>query len=216
VGEGSSRPGRFIVLEGIDGAGTTTQSARLVAWLRSRGAIAHGTHQPSGGPIGNLIRQILRGRVVATLPDGGAEPVDPAAVALLFAADRLDHLHAEVEPLLASGCHVVCDRYVLSSLAYQGLDTERDFVRMINARARTPDLTVLLAIRPEVGMARIAGRAGRDSFERLAIQQRVAANYEEVVDSPGAGRVVVVDGEAEPDAVTEAVQRAVEGVLGEP
>src|SRR5574341_1198614 len=91
----------LIALEGIDGAGTTTQAALLCDWLRGMGTRVHRTQEPSAGPIGQLLRLLLRGPL----------RVDPAAVALLFAADRLDHLAREIEPQLASGAHVVTDRY---------------------------------------------------------------------------------------------------------
>jgi len=203
--------GRFIVLEGIDGAGTTTQKGRIVDWLHDRGELAQGTHEPSDGPIGTLIRQILRGRLVANPPGKKPESVDPAAVALLFAADRLDHVHNEIAPLLDQGWHVVCDRYVVSSLAYQGLDTDLRFVRQINEKAITPDLTVFLKVRPEVAMARIeASRAGRESFEKLAIQKKVATAYEELLAQYRGGRVVTIDGEQAVSSVTQAVRNAVE------
>lgn len=206
--------GRFIVLEGIDGSGTTTQKARLSDWLTGAGELVHGTHEPSDGPIGALIRQILRGRLVAAPPQKKAEPVDPAAVALLFAADRLDHLQNEVVPLLDQGWHVISDRYVVSSLAYQSLETDLRFVRQINEKAIAPDLTIFLKVRPEVAMARIeATRLGRDSFEKLAIQKKVAAAYEEVFAQYRAGRVVTIDGEQSLSTVTQAVRNAVEELI---
>ena len=91
--------GRLIVLEGIDGSGTTTQTERLVACLRQQGRTAVSTREPSGGPIGRLLREVLLGQ--HRMP-GGA-PVDGRAMALLFAADRLDHLQREVELDLAEG-----------------------------------------------------------------------------------------------------------------
>src|SRR4051812_35922446 len=108
--QGGEGQGRLIALEGVDGAGTTTQAQRLAVLL---GARAHVTREPSGGPLGQLLRQLL---------SGAHADLDPAAVALLFAADRLDHLSREVEPALARGQHVITDRYLLSSLAYQTVD----------------------------------------------------------------------------------------------
>src|ERR1700761_1561558 len=95
---------RFVVIEGIDGAGTTTQSQRLVRALTAHGQSALATHEPSRGPIGLHLREILAERV----PLHG----DAAAqLALLFAADRLDHLGREVRPALVAGTWVICDRY---------------------------------------------------------------------------------------------------------
>src|SRR4051794_5711725 len=101
--------GKLIVLEGIDGAGTTTQAQRLGKHF---GARVHVTREPSDGAAGILIRQILRGEY---------HPYDHTALALLFAADRLDHLKREIEPQLQKGVHVISDRYVISSLVYQSL-----------------------------------------------------------------------------------------------
>lgn len=214
MSKSKKRRGRFIVLEGIDGSGTTTQQARVVDWMRDRGMLAQGTHEPSEGPIGNLIRQILRGRLVTAPPVGKAGPVDPSSVSLLFAADRLDHLDNEIVPLLEAGWHVVCDRYVVSSLAYQSLETDLRFVRQVNEKAINPDLTLFLKVRPEVAMGRIeSSRAGRESFEKIAIQRKVAAAYEEILSSYRGGRVVTIDGEQAVSTVTQAVRSAVEELL---
>src|SRR5215472_4321878 len=113
----SAGAGRFVVIEGIDGAGTTTQVGRLVDRLRKSEIDARGTREPSDGPVGTLIRQVLAGRVVVP---GGRAP-GWATMALLFAADRVDHVEAEIEPALAKGSVIVSDRYDASSLAYQSV-----------------------------------------------------------------------------------------------
>jgi dTMP kinase len=106
---------RFIALEGIDGSGTTTQKARLAAALRDRGLDVLETFEPSEGPLGTMARGMLR----------GDDPAAPDLLALVFAADRLEHLSRCIEPALAAGRTVICDRYVLSSLVYQsGVDPE--------------------------------------------------------------------------------------------
>ena len=141
--------GKLIVLEGLDGAGTTTQVKRLVEHLRASGRAAHATREPSDGPIGKLIREMLTG--------GHAIPgqsLSQSTFGLLFAADRLDHLQREVEPQLAAGAIVVSDRWYHSSLAYQGTGADRDWITMLNARARKPDLTIFLEVRPEVAAKR--------------------------------------------------------------
>jgi dTMP kinase len=118
-----------VVLEGLDGAGTTTQGRLLADALRADGRTVHLTAEPSGGPIGVLVRQVLKRRIVGR--DGA--PFDPAALALLFAADRLDHAAVEIAPKLAAGVDVVSDRFTLSSLAYQGLDLgDMDWVEAVN------------------------------------------------------------------------------------
>src|SRR5580693_8502583 len=109
--------GRFVVLEGIDGAGTTTQVARLADRLRGKKHPVRTTREPSDGPIGALVRQVLTGRVIVP---GGRAP-NWTTMALLFAADRMDHMEAEIEPWIAEGGIMVSDRYDASSLAYQSV-----------------------------------------------------------------------------------------------
>ncbi len=194
---------RLIVLEGLDGAGTTTQTRRLVEHLTARGDKAHATREPSDGPIGQLIRQMLTG--------GHAIPgqsIAQSTFGLLFAADRLDHLQREVDPKLAAGVTVVSDRWYHSSLAYQGTGAERDWITMLNARARRPDLTIFLQVRPEVAAARrvAAGRV-QELFEDLRMQEDVAAGYKATNSELAAQgeRIEVIDGEAAPDLVFAAI-----------
>src|SRR5690349_10994916 len=103
----SPRRGFFLVLEGLDGAGTTTQLECLSRALRQRGATVCATREPSDGPVGVMLRQALTGRLGLK---GGA-PLSHETLALLFAADRMDHLQAEVLPALERGETVICDRY---------------------------------------------------------------------------------------------------------
>jgi hypothetical protein len=109
--------GRLIVLEGVDGSGTTTHTRLLCGHLRELDVPVHQTAQPSQGPIGGLLRQALTGRVVVSNAAGGARPPAWTTMALLFAADRMDHLESELEPNLSEGITVVCDRYDHSSVA---------------------------------------------------------------------------------------------------
>jgi len=197
-----SRRGRFVVVEGLDGAGTTTQSRLLGEALRAAGRKVHVTAEPSGGPVGALVRQVLQKR----LGGGAGQGFDPHALALLFAADRRDHLAAEVLPRLAAGTDVVSDRYTLSSLAYQGLTTgDMAWVEAINREAIAPDLTVFLEV--GAGMAlgrRQAAATNPELYEVAAFQRRVARSYRRaVVRLQAAGqRVEVLDGERPVEAVT--------------
>ncbi len=201
--------GRFLVLEGLDGAGTTTQAELLAARLRGQGLRVHLTAEPSRGPVGALIRQILSGRVGGG-PGGG---VDPAALALLFAADRLDHVACEVEPRLAAGWDVISDRYALSSLAYQAVATGRGrWVEEVNARAPAPDLTVFLEVRPAVALRRrLAASAEPELFEVPDFQRRVALAYRRSIGRLRrmGQRVEVLSGEGPLAEVASAVARAV-------
>lgn len=202
---------KLVVLEGLDGAGTTTQARRLADALAATGRTAHVTREPSDGPIGRLIRAMLTG--------GHAIPgqaIDQATFGLLFAADRLDHLQREIAPALAAGAVVISDRYYHSSLAYQGTGAERAWITALNQRARRPDLTVFLRVDPEVAAAR-RHAAGRDEelFEAIAMQRRVAAGYDEVMAALAAAgeRIAILDGEAGLDAVTAAIVAAVTAIL---
>jgi dTMP kinase len=203
------RRGRFLVLEGLDGAGTTTQAARLCEWLGSGGRKVHLTAEPSRGPVGTEIRHVLSGRLRGS---GGGE-FDPRALALLFAADRLDHWESEIRPRLEEGFDVVSDRYVLSSLAYQAVSTgDAAWVAQINAKAPAPDLTLFLRVRPTVALRRrYAATAEREIFEIPAFQKRVHRAYGlALARLVHAGeRVADLDGERSMERVAEDVARAV-------
>ncbi len=207
------RRGRFLVLEGLDGAGTTTQAAILAKRLAAMGRRVHLTSEPSRGPAGRLVRRVLKGAVAG----GGGRPLDQRALALLFAADRLDHVAGEVAPRLAAGVDVVSDRYALSSLAYQSAATgDLGWVEALNREAAAPDLTIFLEVRPAVALRRrFAASAEREIYEVPAFQRRVAAAYRRALRRLRAHgeRVAVVDGEANVAAVAEAVERAARAVL---
>jgi dTMP kinase len=198
----------FIVLEGIDGAGTTTQTERLVAHLRGRGRRAASTREPSGGPVGRLLREILLGQHRPT-PD---TTVGGHTMALLFAADRLDHLQREILPLLAEGADVVSDRYLLSSLAYQAEESDRAWVASLARGVRAPDLTVLLDI-PVEEAARRRALAGRpvERYDADSFLARVAENYRTLARAQE--DVVVLDGRPSVDEVTRALCALVDARL---
>ncbi len=207
---------RLIVIEGLDGAGTTSQSKLVVEALRASGRAAHGTREPSDGPIGRLIREMLVGKH-ALGSSGGAtgEAISQSTFSLLFAADRLDHLQREVEPALARGEIVISDRWYHSSLAYQGTAAERSWIELLNQRARKPDLTVLLRVAAETAARRrvAAGRA-QELFEDLAMQEKVAAGYDQVfAELAGRERVVILDGEQPIDRVFAELMQLIEPLL---
>ncbi len=207
--------GRLIVLEGLDGAGTTSQAKRLCQALSDRGIANHLTRQPSDGPVGKVLRQMLTGQHL--MPDGSAPT--QGVFGLLFAADRMDHIQREVEPALAAGHVVVSDRWYHSSFAYQGTDADATWIRVLNERARVPDLTLFLRVAPEVAAHRrmLAGRV-QELFEDLPMQQRVAAGYERVNASLQASeRIDIVDGELSIDAVWQTIwQRTAELLVLQP
>ncbi len=193
--------GRLIVLEGLDGAGTTTQVERLAAALRAEGHPVLTTREPSDGPVGVLIRQALTGRLV--LP-GGAGPLAPETLALLYAADRTDHLRARVLPALEAGQVVLSDRSVLSSLAYQGASLPMPWVEVINAHALPADLTLFVEVSIEVAARRRAARGGPEElFDAEEKQRRISRQYAAAIRLRGKREHVVrIDGDAAVEAVT--------------
>jgi dTMP kinase len=196
--------GFFRALAGIDGSGTTTLAERLLAHLAARGRAAMRTAEPSTGPVGKLIRSALAdGRVM------GDEPL-----ALLFAADRLDHLEREVAPALARGEVVVSDRYLLSSLAYQGSHLPLDFVLAVNARARRPDASILLRVSPETAAMRRHRRGGpTERFDELDRQRQIARAYDRAFALVDVGPTHVLDAEPSLDEVTAALLALVDRLL---
>lgn len=193
----------FIVFEGIDGSGTTTQLARLSARLGSMGIWHAAEAEPTGGPVGILVRKAL----------SGAQPLLPDTVARLFAADRGEHLYGPggVAERCRAGQLVISDRYLFSSLAYQGLACGEELPRALNAAFPLPELTVFFHIDPEASMARLASRPGRDIYETMDFQRRVAKGYQTVMSAFDGGpmRLVSVDASMSPDTVEEAVWQAV-------
>jgi len=164
---------RFIVLEGVDGAGTTTQLRAADAALEAAGVPHWCTAEPSPGPVGSLIRRVLGGEIATA----------PGTVAHLFAADRCEHLYGSrgIIERLELGEAVICDRYVLSSLAYQGAACGLDLPLSLNDRFPSPSLLIYFDIDPRLSMARIDGRDSREIYELLPFQERVRAAYEEAL-----------------------------------
>jgi dTMP kinase len=197
--------GKLIVLEGIDGSGTTTQTERLVEHLRRRGRTAVSTREPSAGPVGRLLREVLLGRHRISRDVS----LDGRTMALLFAADRFDHLQREVEPLLAAGNDVVSDRYLMSSLAYQAEEADREWVALLARGVRPPDLTILLDIPVEVAAQRrlLAGRP-EERYDADSYLSRVADNYRRLARADASA--VILDGSAAREDVAAAVVAAVE------
>lgn len=206
------RPGRFIVLEGIDGAGTTTQTVRLVERLRAETkSPVKLTREPSDGPIGSLVRQVLTGRIV--IPGGRAPGW--TTMALLFAADRMDHVESEIEPFLMQGGIVVSDRYDASSLAYQSVSSGRggepavEWIRQLNKHALRPDLTIVIDLPSEIAAARreVRGEAAQ-LYEQNEVQRALAEFYRDLAKHMPDDRVVIVDGKGTVDEVHQRVWEA--------
>jgi dTMP kinase len=208
-----SRRGRFVVLEGIDGAGTTTHAGRLAERLRSGHVPVRATREPSDGPVGTLVRQVLTGRVVVP---GGRAP-GWATMALLFAADRMDHVESEVEPVLTEGGVVLSDRYDASSLAYQSVSSGGDskeaveWIRSLNRYVLRPDLTIVLDVSPEVAASRRLSRNDvAQLYDQNEVQRALAAFYKNLARHMPQDRVVVIDADGPVDVVHERVWTAYE------
>ena len=170
--------GKLISIEGIDGCGKSTHTRLLARWLRARGYKVVVTDEPTNGPIGRIIKRILRGEL----------KVPVAAEALLFAADRLHHLDKLILPAMRAGKIVITERYTYSSLAYQsarGLNLQ--WIARINEKALRPDMAVLIDVPAEIALRRIKGARELDTFERdLKLQQKVRTNYLRVSRKGGA------------------------------
>jgi dTMP kinase len=205
--------GRFIVFEGLDGAGTTTQANLLAERVQKQGRSVYLAHQPSEGPAGLLIRQILAGRSATPQADGKLALVDERVMALLFAADRLDHLGAQIEPRLARGEDVILDRYTLSSLAYQGASVSHEFIVQANRFARKPDLTLFLYVPSAVALERVRSRGAKpERYETAHLLQMIEREYSRLVGTLAS--VVSIDGTRPIPDVADQCYAALQQQLG--
>jgi dTMP kinase len=176
-----SKKGIFIVIEGLDGSGKTTQ-ATLLANRLSQSYTVLLTAEPSRGKIGTFIRE-------GCLYEDKRLPTE--AEALLFAADRIEHLQKELRPALEDGKLVICDRYVYSSLAYQGsAGLSLDWIKTINARALQPDFSIFIDVPPERVLERLQRK--KSVMETLETQLKVREVYLKFVDK---GELFRVDGD---------------------
>ncbi len=202
----ADHPGRFIAVEGLDGSGGTTQLQLLARWLREQGLEVLVTGEPTQRPVGRLIRGALRGQ----------EPLGDAVLPYLFAADRRDHLDAEILPALGRGGWVISDRYLASSLAYQSMAAPFEHVVALNRAFRQPCLTLMLDLAPELSLARVQARGEQlERFEVLDTLVRVRRGYLRALDfcrEQGA-RVAVVDAAGSVEQVAAMVRAAVQREL---
>ncbi len=182
----------LIAFEGIDGSGKTTISTRINEELERRGIRSHWTTEPTDGPIGRIIREVLEGRM----------EVDHRTLALLFAADRMQHV-IQLEDLLEEGYTVISDRYLLSSLAYQGCDLPMEWVKEINKWALLPDLVIYLDLDPALALERVKEK---QLFHTLRKLRSIRANYLSLIrEEEWSSRTVVVDASREEEEVFQTV-----------
>ena len=207
----SEQRGRFIVFEGIDGAGKTTQIARLEAKLRAEGRRVMVTAEPTVSVTGGLLRDAL----------GGISKRTAGEMAAMFVLDRIFHNVNPVtgiEKMLADGVDVICDRYYYSSLAYQGSETDFDWVANMNLNCpeiRRPDCCIFLDLTPEQSLARInADRVSREIYEEESRLQAVRDKFYHVFDLLRERDVIcVIDASGSVDEVAVRVVSAVEEVF---
>ncbi len=207
--------GRFITLEGPDGSGKTTAARHLAEWLRSRGVDAVITGEPGGTPLGDEIRRIVLHH------RGVADDLDPRADALLFAAQRAQHVARLIRPALERGEWVVCARFLDSSLAYQGAgygiaEAAMRELQVFATEGLVPDMTILIDVPVEIGL----GRKRRGQWNRFEDTEG-AAFFEEVraaylrLAAAEPERFRVVDGSGTVPEVDEAVQALVGALVAQ-
>jgi len=194
-----NKKGVFIVIEGLDGSGKTTQATFLAKRLCESHNVML-TAEPSRGKIGTFIRE-------SCLYEEKRRPTE--AEALLFAADRIEHVQNEIKPALDEGKLVICDRYVYSSLAYQGsAGLSLDWIKTINARALQPDFSIFIDVSPEQVLERLQRK--KSVMETLETQQKVREVYLKFVKK---GELVRIDGDGTKDAVADALYAKVLDLL---
>ena len=194
--------GRFVVLEGGDGSGKSTQMPRLADWLRGRGIDVVVTREPGGTPLGQTLRALVL---------EGEDSIDASTEALLMAADRAQHVAEVIRPALASGAWVLSDRHVPSSLVYQGVVRELgvEAIEQVNAWATgglAPDLVIVLDVSEDVAATRRPGTPDRLEREGDRFHAGVRAAYRELAATRG---WCVIDGSGSPDTVADRVTAAV-------
>jgi dTMP kinase len=212
MSKASTRRGRFITLEGGEGAGKSTQVQRLMARLDRHGVRAMATREPGGSPKAEEIRDVIL--------SGRARELGPMAEAVLFSAARADHLDHTIRPALARGVCVICDRFADSTRAYQGAlgnvpPVVLAALERVVVGVTRPDLTLILDVPPELGLARAAERraqrnetADRFEMEDVEFHRKLRQAFREIAEREPE-RCVLIDASGSPDVVEERIWAAV-------
>ena len=195
--------GRFIVFEGIDGCGKTTQISLLKKRIEQNGSRCFETKEPSDGPVGSMIRQCLTGRI----------KVDESTLAALFAADRLDHINNTTDGLslnINNGINVISDRFILSTYAYQSVRVPLDWVMNMNSLAASllkPDYHIFIDVEPDITLERMSkGRFHTELFENKKRLTEVRNRYFELIDKlKDTENIIIIDGNQGIDDISEEI-----------
>ncbi len=203
----NTKKGVFIVFEGIDGSGKTTQIKKLSEKLQADGYDIYRTFEPSNGPVGTLVRDMLQGRI----------ETDQRTIALLFAADRTDHLVNKkngIADQVRQGKIVLCDRYYFSSYAYHSQYVDMDWViqsNLINADILRPDLNIFIDVDPQACFKRLEQRQEEfELYEKIDIIKKVRDLYFEAFDKLNKKEhIVIIDGNADENVVAQRVYQEI-------
>ncbi|MDR0324312.1 MAG: dTMP kinase [Treponema sp.] len=190
----------FVVLEGGDGSGTTTQLAMLTERLKNTQKLPFfPTFEPTDGKIGLIIRAALKKEII----------LNPETICFLFAADRNEHLYEKdgIIERAARGGLVISDRYFLSSLVYQGIECGDELPEIANSRFPAPEITIFFDIKPEIAIERIKSRPSREIYEHLDFQKKVHEKYLSVLKNftEKGGRVEIIDASEEASKIADKV-----------
>ena len=209
--------GKFVTLEGGEGAGKSTQARLLAEHLRSLGHECVVTREPGGSPVAEALREVIL--------SGAAAPLGPSAETVLFAAARIDHVVQTILPALARGAFVVCDRFTDSTRVYQGALGQVDpgLIRTLEEIATAqcrPDLTLILDLPAQTGLARAAARRAQQAADRyeaegLAFHEGLRIAFLEIAASEPT-RCKVVDAAKGPEEVAQAIKAVVQALLEPP
>ena len=206
----SNKRGKFIVFEGLDGSGKTTQMGMLLEYLESKGEACYSTREPTDTPFGTLLRSCMKGAI----------DTNEYTIAALFAADRIDHVLDSVNGIkrkLEEGVNVFCDRYYFSSYAYNGEFVPFDWVVELNRPAREmmrPDLTVFIDLSSEESMKRVARRNEAERYETMEKQKRIRERFFEAFKYFPEEKIAIITSEEEKEKTQAKIREAVLPLFG--
>ncbi|MBW2655957.1 MAG: dTMP kinase [Deltaproteobacteria bacterium] len=208
---GNKNNGKFIVFEGIDGSGKSTQIKQISKRLKAIDYKVYSTFEPTDGPIGSLIRQMLSGKI----------STDQRTIASLFAADRTDHLVNKVSGIrhkIDQGEIILCDRYYFSSYAYHAQYIDMEWVihaNSLNAEILRPDVTIFIDVDPDICLERIKNsRSNFEMYEKLDVMKKVRANYFKAFDAlKGLETIAIINGNSTVEIVEDAILHEVRKII---